>query len=176
MDALDTRIARVPTELVRSCATALKVSRRRARVTCLHMYTTKDKTMKSAMQIIGAMLVIVGISACATQTADALREQGHESLSGSELRAIYDGGGTLNWKSSQYSGTTDYMADGSATLHSGSKDFDGTWRIADGKLCTQYEGIRDGEETCMTVFEVDGQYKFFDGNELSAWGSFEEPE
>lgn len=126
------------------------------------------------MYIIGAMLVIAGISACASmQTADALREQGHEPLSGSELRAIFDGGVTQNWTSSQYSGTTDYMADGTAVVHSGPNEFEGSWRIADGKLCTQYEEIRDGEETCMTVFKVDGQYKFFNGNELGSWGSFE---
>ncbi len=68
------------------------------------------------------------------------------------------------------------MADGTATVHAGSNEFNGTWRIADGKLCTQYEELRGGEEACLTVFEVeDGRYKFFDGNELTAWGSFEEP-
>lgn len=140
-----------------------------------HVHETGGKAMKRTIHIIGAMLVIAGISACAsTQTADALREQGHEPLSGSELRALFDGGATYQWTTAQYSGTTDYMADGTAVVHSGSNEFEGTWRIADGKLCTRYEELDDGEETCSTVFEVDGEYKLFDGNELGAWGSFGE--
>lgn len=132
--------------------------------------------MNSIRRLIGAMLVIVGITACATRTADALREQGHEPLSGSELRAIFDGGVTQNWTTSRYSGTTDYMTDGTAAVRAGSNEFEGTWRIADGKLCTRYEKLRGGEEACLTVFEVDGLYKFFDGNELSSRGSFEDLE
>ncbi len=56
--------------------------------------------MKNSTRIIGGMLIIAGISSCATQTADGLREQGHEPLSGTELRAIFDGGVTQNWTTS----------------------------------------------------------------------------
>lgn len=130
--------------------------------------------MRTAMHAFSAMLVIAGMAGCAaTPTPDALREQGHEPLTTSELRALFAGGATQNWNSGQRSGTTEYMPDGSAKLTTGSFETDGSWRIADGKLCTQYEEIRGGEESCLTVFRVDDGYRIFDGDEMASRATFE---
>lgn len=130
--------------------------------------------MRTAMHTFGAMLIIAGIIACApTQTPDSLMEQGHEPLTTSELRAIYGDGTTYHWNTYKYSGTTEYMPDGSAALDSGSLQTEGSWHITDGQLCNQFADIRDGDERCFTAFRIDDQYKFFHDNELSHWGSFE---
>lgn len=130
--------------------------------------------MKTAMHIAGAMLVIAGMTGCAaTPTPDELREQGHEPLTTSELRALFAGGATQHWEAGRNSGTTEYMSDGSAQLVSGSFETAGSWRIADGQLCTQYADIRDGEESCLTVFRVEDEYRVYNGDELSARATFE---
>ncbi len=116
--------------------------------------------MKTATYAGVAMLLTAGIAGCATTTtSEQLREQGHEPLTSSELQRLFDRGATQQWSAGGNSGTTEYMPDGSATIKAGSFETEGSWRITDDQLCTRYNDLDDGEERCLTIFEVDDGYR-----------------
>jgi hypothetical protein len=70
--------------------------------------------------------------------------------------------------------TGTYTQDGVAKIDWGRGADEGSWRIIGGKFCTKYPKVRNGVETCFTVYKTgENEYKSIlpDGS-LNATGSF----
>jgi outer membrane murein-binding lipoprotein Lpp len=79
-------------------------------------------------------------------------------LSAAELRQIYAAGVTSYSSGSSGPKTFAgyYSPDGKIILHSPQMNDIGTYRITDdGEFCTRYTTIRNGVETCQTMWQVD---------------------
>ena len=106
-----------------------------------------------------AFLTLIG---CAT-TEQSLRARGLSPLSQGELEALYARTRTIRGSSPDGLGLTGtYTQEGGARLDWGRGAAAGSWRIAEGKFCTKYQGIRNGEERCFTIYKTgENEYKAF---------------
>jgi hypothetical protein len=102
------------------------------------------------------------LSGCAP-TEQALRARGLSPLTHSELEALYARTRTIHGSSPDGLGLLGtYTQEGVARLDWGRGAAVGSWRIAEGKFCTTYPGIRNGEERCATVYKTgENEYKAF---------------
>ena len=106
-----------------------------------------------------ACLTLIG---CAP-TEQSLRARGLSPLSQGELEALYARTRTIHGSSPDGLGLLgSYTQEGVARLDWGRGAAVGSWRIAEGKFCTTYQGIRNGEERCVTIYKTgENEYKAF---------------
>jgi hypothetical protein len=106
-----------------------------------------------------ACLTLIG---CAT-TEPSLRARGLSPLSHGELAALYARPRTIQGSSPDGLGLLgSYTPEGGARLDWGRGAAAGSWRIAEGKFCTKYPGVRNGEERCVTIYQTgENAYKAF---------------
>lgn len=117
---------------------------------------------------IGSFLtVLMGVTAlmltsCATGEK-SMQEHGLAPLTHNELETLMSGTTTSRWTSSKgVSGTGIYTQDGTAKLSWNGGGAEGSWRISGDKFCTKYATIRDGKETCFTMYKTgETEYKSF---------------
>jgi hypothetical protein len=118
------------------------------------------------------LLSLLTFSGCAT-TEKALRERGLSPLIESKLEALYSGGAKACGTTPEgVTSTVVYASDGKARLEIPGKSFDGSWRIENSKLCTQYSGLRDSLYICFPIYKVgENQYQNFnpDGSLVSTF-------
>ena len=109
--------------------------------------------------VAAAFLTLLG---CAT-TEQALRARGLSPLSQGELEALYARTRTIRGSSPDCLGLLGtYTQEGGARLDWGRGAAAGSWRIAEDKFCTKYQGIRNGEERCLTIYKTgENAYKAF---------------
>ena len=80
-------------------------------------------------------------------------------LTGDELKQLIVGK-SCTWVNGKYSGTSSYMADGSASMTGPSGSESGTWRIKGSQLCDKWKESRKGSEKCFTYTQTSpGTYK-----------------
>jgi hypothetical protein len=112
----------------------------------------------------GAMWAVafLVLSGCAP-TEQALRARGLSPLTQSELEALYARTRTIRGSSPDGLGLLgSYTQEGVARLDWGRGAAVGAWRIAEGKFCTTYPSIRNGEERCVTIYKTgENEYKAF---------------
>jgi hypothetical protein len=119
--------------------------------------------MKSMIAIAAAAALMVvgcqGGSRTARTTSQAPAAQpASRQLSATELRQRYAAGVTSYSSGSSGPKTFAgyYSPDGKIVVHSPQMNDIGTYRITDdGEFCTRYTTIRNGVETCQTMWQVD---------------------
>ena len=109
--------------------------------------------------VAAAFLTLIG---CAT-TEHSLRARGLAPLSHSELEALYARTRTIRGSSPDGLGLLGtFTQEGGARLDWGRGAAEGSWRMSGGKFCTKYQGIRNGEERCVTIYKTgENAYKAF---------------
>jgi hypothetical protein len=112
----------------------------------------------------GAILAAVFLTLVGGATTEkSLRERGLSPLTQSELEALYARTRVIRGSSPDGLGLTGtYTKEGGARLDWGRGAAEGSWRIIEGKFCTKYKVIRDGEERCFTIYKTEeNEYKAF---------------
>ena len=118
--------------------------------------------------LLGTVLAafLLAISGCATTTEKALQERGLSPLTQAELEALHSRTRTI--RGITHSGITvtgTLTSDGVAKLDCPRVSHEGTWRIKEGKFCTQYPTVRNGVERCANHYKIeDNKYQKFNSN------------
>jgi len=114
--------------------------------------------------VVGAIVAAAFLTLIScTTTEHALQARGLAPLSQRELEALYARTRTIRGSSPDGLGLTGtYTPEGGMRLDWGRGAAEGSWRITGGKFCTKYQGIRDGEERCVTIYKTgENAYKAF---------------
>jgi hypothetical protein len=117
------------------------------------------KGMVVGALVAAAFLALIGC----TTTEQSLRARGLSPLSQSELEALYARTRTIRGSSPDGLGLLGtFTQEGGARLDWGRGAAEGSWRITGDKFCTKYQGIRNGEERCVTIYKTgENAYKAF---------------
>lgn len=104
-----------------------------------------------------SLIVLVG---CAT-TEQSLQKRGLFRLTHGELEALWSRTRTTRFTISEGrgTGTGTYASDGVAKIRALGRLHEGVWKIKDGKFCTQYATLRNGDERCYTFYKT-GENKY----------------
>ena len=135
---------------------------------------TEEKMKTRSLLAAMTLLVGLGLAGCAT-TENSLTEKGMKPLSEAELKTLYSGTRKFKWTNAQNrSGTGELRADGAASVEWGTGSAQGKYRIVGNTLCTQYDGVRGGAETCFRMYKTgDNEYRqYFTNGEYNAVVSF----
>ena len=135
---------------------------------------TEEKVKTTSLLAAMSLVVGLGLGGCAT-TEKSLTEKGMKPLSEAELKALYSGTRKVKWTNAQNrSGTGEFRADGAASVDWGTGSAQGKYRIVGNTLCSQYDGVRGGAETCFRIYKTgDNEYKqYFTNGEYNAVVSF----
>jgi hypothetical protein len=110
--------------------------------------------------LMGALFVI--LSGCAT-TEKSLQERGLTPLTHNDLETLLSRTRTVRWTSAKgVAGTGTYTQDGTAKLAWNGGGTEGSWRVSGDKFCTKYPTIRNGNETCFTMYKTsESEYQSF---------------
>lgn len=92
----------------------------------------------------------------------SLRARGLSPLTQQQLQERYARRVESRFENNQGAlGTFSVMPDGSVRRSAHVEDV-GTWRIKDGRFCTSFQRIRQGEEECRTLYRTgDWEFSFF---------------
>lgn len=94
-----------------------------------------------------------------------MQKEGSTPLTQEELESLYAGGPSVDFKSSQASGTVTYHPDGKYEVYCARGSDHGIYEIRDSMICTQWTKIRDGKKGCFKIYNVgDNKYKAIDSN------------
>ena len=101
-----------------------------------------------------AVMLFASFSGCAV-TEKSLRDKGMSPQTQKELEERFSRPVKSSFQNvSGIRGTVTYTPDGTVRVDSPNIIDTGTWRIKDGKFCTKYTKIRNGEETCFTTYKT----------------------
>jgi hypothetical protein len=116
--------------------------------------------------VVGAMVAAVSLTLGGCTTTEhslRTRTRGLAPLAHSELEALYARTRTIRGRSPDGLGLLGtFTPEGGARLDWGRGAAEGSWRMSGGKFCTKYQGIRNGEERCVTIYKTgENAYKVF---------------
>ena len=122
----------------------------------------------------GIVAVSLGIAGCAAGPS------GPETpaISAEEMRELYSEPRDIAWRATGgASGKAFSEPDGSLIGEFPSGREQGTWRIDGNEICTTYESLRGGRESCFTYHAVgDRVYEQYSGNRLVSVLTFSDRE
>jgi hypothetical protein len=99
---------------------------------------------------IAVALVILALGASVASSAVLTAPQLKEKVVGK----------TCTWVNGKASGTSNYAADGSASVTVSGAANIGTWRLKGNQICDKFKDMRQGKESCFTFDETSpGSYK-----------------
>ncbi len=115
---------------------------------------------------LGAVMVLYG---CASRELQ-LKLSGFRMLKQTELEQLFYAERTAEFSSPNGNATVMYFPDGRQEITWGSSGNDqGTFRIKDDQFCSTWTRLRNGAESCSTIYQVSGtEYEFISGDGTSA--------
>jgi hypothetical protein len=110
--------------------------------------------MKTLFWSIAVAGLVVTVTGCA-MTEKSLREKGQAPMTQQQLQDMYAQPRKVAWTNDRnQSGTAAYTPDGVGRVEWPGGGATGKYRIVDGKFCSTYAAIRNGVETCFTVYQL----------------------
>lgn len=114
-------------------------------------------------------VVLLAALLLAAAPAAAAQEGGDRVLTADDLAALIDGGAAWDFRAPGSTGTQTFAPDGSARITwtrrdgSGGGDSAGAWRRDGNALCTRWDALGQGRETCVHFYRFGtGVYRTLD--------------
>jgi len=120
-------------------------------------------TRTAAVTILSVVLLL--LSGCAT-TERSLQEKGLKPLTNGQISELFSR--TRNFRfttATNASGAGTFVQNGKVSVAWQTGSADGTWRIHDNTLCTEYPTLHSGAERCFSVYRTQrNEYEMFLAN------------
>ena len=124
--------------------------------------------MKKHVLLVFALGLLVSCWGCSSHEFQ-LKRSGAKKLNQSELESLFYAERTAEFPILGKVATVDYFPDGRQIIDWGSGNDTGTFRINEDEFCSTWSRLRNGEESCSTIYKIsETEYEFIGSDGTSA--------